>query len=356
MRSTMSAAVLQRVGESPQLVSRPLPVPGVGEVLVRILACGLCGSDVFLANGGFGGELFPVVPGHEAAGEVILAGVGVPGDAVGQVVALWYIDNDPASRWVRTGRPHLGPGVRRMGVDVDGALAEYVVRPWRTCVAPPAAIDPVVLAVLTDALATPYHALTSVARLRPEEHIVVFGVGGIGSNAVQLGKVLGAEVTAVARSERSRDLAWDLGADHVLDATGDVVAQLGAYAPDGADVVMQCADGPAVTELALRLAAPAGRVVLVAASIEPFSVTSVDLIWRELQVRGSRGFTDDDIRAVQRLYLDGRVRVDHLTTDVRPLSQIGEAFENLRAGGSTRIVIVPDAHHPRSTSSIKENG
>lgn len=347
----MTAVVLERRGQLPRLLRRPIPTPGTGEVLVKVLACGLCGSDVFLADGGFGDAVFPVVPGHEAAGEVVAAGGGVPEDAVGRVVALWYIDNDPASRWVRSGRPQLGSGVRRMGVDVDGALAEYVARPWRTCVVPSAPIDPVQLAVLTDALATPYHALTSVARVGPEDHVVVIGVGGIGSNAIQLASTLGARVTAVARSRRSRDLAGELGADHVLAAAGDVATQLQAHAPEGADVVVQCADGPGLTELAVRLAAPAGRVVLVAASAEPFSVSSVDFIWRELQVMGSRGFTDDDVRAVQQLFLDGRVRVDHLTNDVRPLSRVVEAFEDLRVGGSTRIVVVPDdTDHPMTPS------
>lgn len=356
MKPSMVAAVLEGIGQPPRLLRRSIPTPGVDDVLVRVLACGLCGSDVFLADGGFGEDVFPVVPGHEAAGEVVAAGDGVPPDAVGRVVALWYLDNDPQSRWVRMGRPHLGPGVVRMGVDTDGALAEYVVCPWRTCVVPSAPIDPVTLAVLTDALATPYHALTSVAHVRPEDEVVVIGVGGIGSNAVQLARILGARVTAVARSRRSQDLARDMGADHVLDASGDVEAQLKAHASDGADVVVQCADGSGLTELAVDLAAPAGRVALIAACAEPFSLSSVDLIWRELQVKGSRGFTGDDIRAVQELYLEGRVRVDHLTRDVRPLSQITEAFEDLRAGGSTRIVVVPDDSDHMTTRSVASEG
>lgn len=338
----MTAVVLERQGDGPTLQDRTVPEPGVGEVLVRVLACGLCGSDLFLADGGFGLDVFPIVPGHEAAGEVVSAGQGVPHDAVGKVVALCYIDNDPESRWVRGGLPHLGPGVRRMGVDTDGAMAQYVVRPWRTCVVPPAAIGPVELAVLTDALATPYHALTSVAKVGPGDTVLVIGVGGVGSNAVQLARVLGARVVAVARSQRSHKLAVKMGAHYVLDTGGDVEAQLLALTPDGADVVLQCADGGALSELATRLAAPAGRVVLVAASHEPFSLTSVDLIWRELQILGSRGFTADDVRAVQQLYLDGRVGLDHLTHDVRPLSEVGQAFHDLRSGSSTRIVLVPD--------------
>lgn len=339
--TTMTVAVLEQPCRPPRLVERPVPVPGEGEVLVRVLASGLCGSDLFLADGGFGTQVFPVVPGHEAAGDVVEVGPGVPVTARGTRVALCYLDNDPASRWVLSGLPHLGPDVVRMGVDVDGALAEFVVRPWRTCVAPASPVEPVELAVLTDAVATPHHALVSVAHIAPGDVVLVIGVGGIGSNAVQLARGLGARVLAVARSPRSRELALALGAERVLDSAGDVDAQLRAVVPDGADVVLQCADGAGLDELAVRVAAPAGRVVLVAASRESFSMSSVDLIWRELQVRGTRGFTTEDIRAVQEMHAAGRLTLDHLTGDVRPLADVVSAFDDLRAGASTRIVLVP---------------
>jgi len=132
---------------------RPIPAPGPGEVLVRIEACGVCGSDVFLLDGGFGSDRLPVVPGHEACGRVEELGDDVTGLVVGDQVALYYISNDPASTYVRSGRPNLGPGVRRMGVDLDGAFADYVVRPASTLIRPPAPVEPASLAVLTDAVA-----------------------------------------------------------------------------------------------------------------------------------------------------------------------------------------------------------
>jgi D-arabinose 1-dehydrogenase-like Zn-dependent alcohol dehydrogenase len=103
-----------------------------------------------------------------------------------------------------------------MGVDVDGAFAEYVVRPAHTLIVPPTPVDPVVLAVPTDAVATPYHALVQVARLRAGERLLVIGVGRIGSNAVQLGRRVGARVATLTRSDAKRDLAVRLGADAAL--------------------------------------------------------------------------------------------------------------------------------------------
>ncbi|HEU4701417.1 MAG TPA: alcohol dehydrogenase catalytic domain-containing protein, partial [Conexibacter sp.] len=212
---TMRAAVLPGVGAPLVLERRPLPEPGLGEVRVRVDACGVCGSDLFLQRGGFGADKLPVVPGHEAAGTVDALGPGVAGWAVGEQVALYYIDADPDGHWARGGRPNLDPALRRMGVDVDGAFAEYVVRPAHTLVRPPEPIDPVALAVLTDAVATPYHALR-LAQVRGGERVLVLGVGGIGGNAVQLARELGATVIAATRSASKLALAERLGADATL--------------------------------------------------------------------------------------------------------------------------------------------
>src|SRR5436190_5552315 len=112
----MRAALLPAVGESLELIERPLPEPGAGEVRVRVQACGVCGSDLFLQKGGFGSEKLPRIPGHEAAGIVDALGPGVNGPAVGAQVALYYIDADPAGVWARRGRENLDPALTRMGV------------------------------------------------------------------------------------------------------------------------------------------------------------------------------------------------------------------------------------------------
>ena len=338
----MRAVELPAVGVPLQLVDRPVPEPGAGEVRVRVQACGVCGSDLFLQDGGFGVPL-PVVPGHEAAGVVDAVGAGVEEVRRGQQVALYYIDWPPESSWAARGRPNVGPSVTRMGVDVDGAFADYVVRPARTLVATTEPIDPLALAVLTDAVGTPYHALR-LARLQAGETLVVLGVGGIGSNAVQLGKHFGSRVVAVSRSEEKLGLARTLGADAVVQSEGDdTVARVRDVCGNGADVVVQCVGSAALDEQAIAIAGFAGRVVLVGSAVEPFRVRAVDLIWRELTVLGSRGFTPDDIRAVIDLYRSGDLRVDHLMSRVRPLEEANEALADLRAGRVLRTVLVTEA-------------
>jgi alcohol dehydrogenase, propanol-preferring len=339
----MLAVLMPGVGEPVELVERPVPQPGPGQALVRVEACGVCGSDLFLHQGGFGAEKLPRVPGHEAAGVVEALGPGTEGPAPGTRVALYYIDAPPDGTWSRAGRENLDPDLTRMGVDIDGAFAEYVVRPVHTLVVPPAPVDPIALAVLTDAVGTPYHALVRVAGVRRGETVLVIGVGGVGSNAVQLARHLGARVAALTRSDAKLALARELGAEVTVAARGDgkdparVVAALGA-APD---VVVQCVGSPRQDELAIACAGPGARIVLVGASADPFAVTSVALIWKELAVLGSRGFTRADVVEVVDLYLSGAVTVEHLTGGVRPLEQAGDALEDLRAGRGLRSVLAP---------------
>jgi D-arabinose 1-dehydrogenase-like Zn-dependent alcohol dehydrogenase len=340
----MRVVELPAVGEPLRLASRPIPEPGPGEVRVRVEACGLCGSDVFLQTGGFGtGVALPVVPGHEAAGVVDAVGEGVTGLAKGDQVALYYITTPRGDAWAARGRPNISPDVQRMGVDVDGAFAEYVLRPTAALIRPRAPVPPAILAVLTDAVATPLHGLKRIARLQPGETLVVLGVGGLGSNAVQLGKAMGATVIAVTRSEAKLRLARELGADETVAADGgDPVAAVKALTGGhGPDVVIQCVGSATVDEQAIAMGGPGGRVVLIGASLDHFRARAVDIFWRELAVLGSRGFIPADITDAIDLYLDGTIVVDHLIQAVRPLEAANEALDDLKAGRVFRSVLAP---------------
>jgi alcohol dehydrogenase, propanol-preferring len=340
----MRVVELPAVGLPLRLAERPIPEPGPGQALVRVEACGVCGSDIFLQKGGFGPAIaMPVVPGHEAAGVVAAIGPGVTEVASGDQVAVYYIDAPADSIYARRGRPNIGPGVVRMGVDVDGAFAEYVVRPVSTLIPVPASVDPPALAVLTDAVATPYHALVKIADLQAGETLAVLGVGGLGSNAVQLGKHLGARVVAVSRSEEKLELARRLGADQVVQAGGDdtVARARVACGGDGPDIVIQCVGSAVVDEQAIALATFGGRVVFVGSSPEAFRARAVELCWKELTLLGSRGFTADDIAAVIDLHLAGSITTKHLTESTRPLAEANEALEDLRHGRVLRSVLVP---------------
>lgn len=340
---TMGAAVVMPPDGGPlQLVQRPVDSPAAGEALIRIQACGVCGSDAFLQDGGFGPGSLPRIPGHEAAGVVIA--VGDPSDEtwVGRQVALYYIEGPADSVWGTIGHENVGPGIQRMGVDVDGAFAEYIVRSIRTLIAVEPSLDPAAVAVATDALATPYHALTTVGGLVAGETLAVVGLGGIGSNAVQIGRHLGATVVAVGRGEAKLAQARELGADvtaHSSDGAEAIIAAAGGQI----DVVLQCVgENTAMDRLAIDIAGYRGRVVFIAVSQEDFPVRATELIWRELSLKGSRGFTRRDIEDVLALVASGALTTDHLTRHRRPLREAAEAIADLRAGAVLRTVLTMD--------------
>lgn len=341
--ATMRAVELREHGAPLQPTRRPVPVPGPGEVRVRVQACGVCGSDLFLQDGGFASSPLPIVPGHEAAGVVDAVGEGVSLPAIGEQVALYYITTPPDDRWAACGMPNRSPAARRMGVDVDGAFAEFVNRPVAALVSPAARVDPPALAVLTDAVATPLHALRRVACVQPGETVAVIGIGGLGSNAVQLARVFGARVIAVSRSAAKLELAEQLGATHCVRASnGDEVQTVRTLAGGiGPDVVLQCADSAEAYAHALAMAGPGGRIVLIGSTPDPIPVRPMDTIWRELAIIGSRGFVPADIAESIDLYLDGNVVLDHLLQAVRPLEEANAALDDLRAGRVLRSVLVP---------------
>lgn len=340
------AVVMPAIGAPLQVTAREVTAPGQGEALVRIDACGVCGSDVFLHEGGFGPAKLPVVPGHEAAGRVVAVGDSADAEWVGTQVALYYIDAPPDSPYALAGHENIGPGIRRMGVDVDGAFAEYVVRPLRTLVPIVPEIDPLDLAVATDALATPFHALTSVGRVQPGETLAVIGLGGIGSNAVQIGHQLGARVIALGRSEAKLALAAKLGADVTARSTDGVDAVVAA-AGGQIDVVLQCVGDPAMDRFAIDIAGYRARVVMVGASITRFEVAATELIWRELTLLGSRAFTPRDIADVVDLVRAGALTTAHLTSHTRPMVEAQQALDDLRRGSVLRTILVNDAAvHP----------
>lgn len=336
------ALVMHAGRDELEAVQRPVVAPRPGEALVQVQACGVCGSDVFLHEGGFGEGSLPVVPGHEAAGVVIAVGAPADEPLIGQQVALYYIES-PDSRWSRSGHENMGPGIQRMGVDVDGAFAEYVTRPVGSLIRVDPPLDPAVVAVATDALATPYHALTAIAGLRQGETLAVVGLGGIGSNAVQIGRHLGARVVAVGRSAAKLEQARSLGAE-VLVSSADGATAVRDAAGGQIDVVLQCVgENTDMDRLAIDIAGYRARVVFVGVARESFEVNATELIWRELALLGSRGFTRRDIAEVLALVRSGALVTDHLTAHRRPLIEADAALDDLRAGRVLRTVLTMES-------------
>ncbi len=330
-----TAVILDAPGAEPRLTRRTVRAPEPGEALVAIEACGLCGSDRLLRSGGFGVP-FPVGPGHESAGRVVAVGDPADADRLGRRVCLYYIAAPDGG--TLPGRPNLGPGVRRMGVDTDGALAQFVTRPVDTLVAADDVPAPVA-AVLADAVATAGQALRLGTVIRGTR-VAVIGLGGVGSSVVQLAVDRGATAYVLGRTADRTDRAAALGAAAYLTSdrpVRELVDEMGG-APE---VVVQCVGHPDLDRLAIELADIGGRVVLVGASAQPFRVCSNELIAKGLTVIASRGFLPADIADAVDRWRASALQVDHLVADVRPLADVVAAYADLDRGGRDRIVLTP---------------
>jgi D-arabinose 1-dehydrogenase-like Zn-dependent alcohol dehydrogenase len=235
--ATMRAARFNQ--DAQELTVRDVPLPNLTplDVLVRVQACGICLSDVHLIDGTLPSLIPEVTPGHEAAGYV---------ERVGDLVRGWL----PGDRVVLAGgRPCLGcrncvrgrfeecwdPQV--MGFGYDGAWAEYVAVPGTALAEVPEHVPIEQAAILADAVATPYAALTDRGALRPGQSVGLWGIGGLGVHAVQIARMAGAApIIAVDPSKAARVRALDRGADVALDPGGtDVVADVLRLSDGGLD-------------------------------------------------------------------------------------------------------------------------
>ncbi len=309
----------------------PKPEPGPGEVLIRVRAVGVCGSDVHYYLDGHIGTAkatFPFTLGHEFAGEIVALGPGVEGLAVGTRVAV-----DPAipcghCETCLDGNPNCCPSVRFPGSPpYEGALSEFYVHPAHLCIPLPDALgfdDGVML----EPLGVVVHALT-LAKIRPGDIVAILGAGPIGMLALQLASRTAGAVYVTEPVVERRAMAVTLGATAVCDPTAEdpVAWLLQQTCGRGADIVIEAAWGEETVDQAVYMARPAGKVVLVGIPREDKVTFSASEARRKgLSVLLSRRMKFVYPRAIA-LVERGLVDIRRLITHRFPLERAGEAFD-----------------------------
>ncbi|MBM7505907.1 alcohol dehydrogenase catalytic domain-containing protein [Agromyces aurantiacus] len=264
----MRAAVVTAFDQPVALEDRAVPEPGPGQVLVRLEACGLCHTDIHAMRGDWPVKPgLPFVPGHEGVGIVEKLGDGVTSRSVGERVAMpWLGHACGECRFCVSGRENLCEQQQNTGYSIDGGYAEYLVADAKFASPVPEGISALDAAPLTCAGVTTYAAVKN-AHVVPGERVAVWGVGGLGHLAVQYARLVGAEVIGVDITQEKLDLARELGADHVVDASaGDPVAAIAELG--GADVAIVLAVAPQVFDQAFTSLNRGGRMVLVSLPAE----------------------------------------------------------------------------------------
>lgn len=345
---TMRAARFTGVGQPLRVEDVPRPRPDPGEVLVQVRATGLCGSDVHIAVEGVTPTGFlPIILGHEPAGEIAEVGDGVTEWSVGDRVAVLAIQTCGRCEHCASGRAQVCSRRRIAGIHLDGALAEYMLTPTAGLIALPDAVPFEIGGIITDAVATPFHALRDRAGLRAGETVAVFGVGGLGLHAVELARFMGAALV-IAVDVRASQLqrAHDFGADVVVDATTSdpVAAVLTATGGRGVDVAAEFVGLQRTISQAVESLATSGRAVVVGLGAEPLvGPPPTVFVRKEASILASYGSTRQTIEMLVSLVASGRLDLARSVTHRYPLEQANEALDVLhsKVGDPLRVVVSP---------------
>jgi threonine dehydrogenase-like Zn-dependent dehydrogenase len=333
------------------LEERPRPVPSIGEAVVHVDACSICGTDLRIVAGAHRAYSEPNgrVPGHELAGTVVAAGRGVAlheGDAV--FVAPNY--GCGRCRACRRGQVNLCETPRAIGITDDGAFADYTLLPGELV----AQGNVMTLSGGGDAgavaLVEPLACVlrgSRACRVEEGDVVLVFGAGPVGLLHVAVARAAGAAAVVVSEpspERRPRALAWGAASVHGTDIDGLRRGLAEAGAPSGADAVVVAAPAAEAQRAALELAAPGGRVNFFAGLPRGDSLVEFDtnlVHYRELVVTGTTANTNDDCRAALDLVLEGRIDTASLIDARFALESADEAFALAGSGRALKVVIEP---------------
>ncbi|MCA1831862.1 MAG: zinc-binding dehydrogenase [Actinomycetota bacterium] len=329
-----------------------VPEPGPGEVRVRVAACGVCASDLHVFDGSLPSRAQPpVTPGHESAGVVSALGDGVTAWRLEDRVAIYAGKGCGVCKACVEGRPVEECWLPlTMGVDYDGAWAEEVVVPASALVRLPENVPFEVGAILADCVATPFAAVTETAALKTGERIAIFGVGGLGTHAVQIARMAGASfVAAVDARPGALERAKLLGADLAVEPEGAVAAIRDATGGEGVDVACDFVGANNVLKAAVASLAKNGRAIVVGVSGERISLgPSILFAVFGTKLLGHYGYRRSHLETLVDLVSSGRLDISGSISARLPLEQAEEAVRMLRTkeNDPVRILLVHGVSSP----------
>jgi propanol-preferring alcohol dehydrogenase len=317
----------------------PDPVPGPGEAVARVLACG-SGLTIQHIKAGRIAADFPRIIGHEITGEIVAVGQGVRGLSVGDAVTAYYYLSCGHCRWCLSGlEPLCANSGGNVGRNCDGGYAEYIKLPAHIFIKLPEGLDykarPAEIGVIMDALATPYKVLKR-ARVKAGETVAVFGAGGgVGIHQVMLAKWARARVIAVDVVRNKFDACRKAGADEVVDASAGDAAQalLDLTRGEGVDVAIDYVSSTATLEAGAKALGRRGRLVTLGGAGQPFRASAMDMLLKEQDLLGSRYVTRSEI--LETLDLVARREFWPIVTEIRPLAEAEALHERVERGQVT---------------------
>ena len=328
----MRAAVLEEFKQPVQLrTDVAKPEPGPREVVVRTRAAWICRTDLKVVEGIIPTVETPRVLGHEVAGEVAAMGAGVDSFSEGDRVTVSLDVTCGVCAYCRVGEFDHCARLRRLGLEWDGGLADFVRVPAENLVPIADSVSFPEAAVIPDAVGSPYHAVVTRANVRPGQTVAVYGLGGLGLVAVQVARLVGARAIAIARTPERRELAEELGATWSIDPRNGVSEQIRDLTDGlGVHAFFDFVGIEGSVEQAVLSSRKGGKVVVVGYVVPEFVAPTMRMVFDEVAIMGSRGSTRRDLQEATQLVGEGRIRP--IIGRELELDQINEGLDLLREG------------------------
>jgi alcohol dehydrogenase, propanol-preferring len=357
MQKTMKAAVVRAFGKPLAIEEIPVPEPGPGEVLVKVIACGVCHTDLHAADGDWPAKPhLPFVPGHEITGVVAALGPGVTslkeGDPVG---VAWLHDACLRCEYCETGWETLCDHQHNTGYSCDGGFAEYVVASERFAAKLPENVDYARMAPILCAGVTTYKGLKET-EARPGEWVAISGVGGLGHLAIQYAKAMGLHVAALDVAAEKLALAKATGAEVAVDARSpDAAAEILKATGGGAHGVLVTAVSPPAFSQALSMVRRKGTVALVGLPPGAFPTPIFDVVLKRITIRGSIVGTRHDLDEAIAFAAEGKVSAHCEITTLERINIVLSDLKANRIDGRMVLDLVPDENRLRPPARHGQN-
>ncbi|MDQ0279364.1 propanol-preferring alcohol dehydrogenase [Arthrobacter silviterrae] len=336
--ATMQAAVVNHFGTALSVEEYPLPTPGPGQALVKLISTGVCHTDLHAAEGDWPLKPSPpFVPGHEGVGEVVALGEGVTSLAVGDRVGnawLWTACGD--CQYCRTGWETLCEAQECGGYTVDGSFGEYMLVDADFAPRIPEGADPVEVAPVLCAGVTVYKGL-KMTEARPGQWVAISGIGGLGHIAVQYAVALGLRVAAVDIADDKLALARKHGAEITVNALNEDPVEAIQRQTGGVHGVLVTAVHPAAFGQAIGMTRRGGTIVFNGLPPGDFPAPIFDVVLKGLTIRGSIVGTRQDMKEALDFYARGLI---HPTVTTRSLHEINDVLDEMRAGKIDGRVVI----------------
>jgi propanol-preferring alcohol dehydrogenase len=336
--TTMQAAVVKKFGQDLSIEEVPVPQPGPGQVLVKLITSGVCHTDLHAAEGDWPVKpTLPLIPGHEGVGKITAVGEGVDNLQIGDLVGnawLWSACGD--CQYCRTGWETLCEQQKNAGYSVDGSFGQYMLVDSRFAVRIPEGSDPVEIAPVLCAGVTVYKGL-KMTEARPGQWVVISGIGGLGHIAVQYAKAMGLRVAAVDIADDKLALAKKHGAELVINALNEDPVEVIQRETGGVHGVLVTAVHPSAFGQAIGMTRRGGTIVFNGLPPGDFPAPIFEIVLKGLTVRGSIVGTRQDMEEALEFYARGQI---HPTVSTRSLGEINDVLDEMRHGKIDGRVVI----------------